>query len=415
VLVSSSVVLDDDREAGDLTVFRGVFDVVDLVHRLCLRPKFGDLADSADSHRRRAQRGLPLLCLIRSPRHSGLLGGLAQRLTSARPSRVPHCLVRLRTEERRHRGADEFSDGSVQQVREILAHAAKRLGSSRNAKGGRIRFRRFGLLDWLMSEDLKDVDVPRRGSELRSKLRERDIVQRFDDAITSAGKQTNLTGWWRFLAVIIRMLPPLLFAVRLTGRVPLVGEQYRWFLRQPHVTPEVPGGFLGFAERLTADPDGWRQEDPTQVARLLTNAFLEDLRRAWRFPWRVGGPRRMTYVALLLDDITADNGGYAVLQLINDVRNEVGRFDPLLLISAGEQVPPDGRDVAETTDGSPRVYFANNATSAYGSWRNALRDARRARTDTAWYLRISVPDLDGSDREDIRQRDDIRQQLDARL
>jgi hypothetical protein len=403
--VSSTVVLDDDRETGDLTVFRGVLDVVRLVDRLCRRPRFGDLADSPDAHSRRAQRGLPLLCLVRSPQHSGLLGGLAKRLTRARPSRVPHCLVRLRT-DRPALARNEFSDVDVHQVREILAHAAERLGSSRNARGGRIRFRRFGLLDWLMSEDLDDVDIPRRAAELRGRLRGRDIVQRFDDTITSAGKQVDLTGWWRFLAGLIRLLPPLLFAVRVTGRVPFVGEQYRWFLRQPHVTPEVPGGFLGFAERLTAGRDGWRQEDAAQVARLLTNAFLEDLRRAWRSPWRMGGPRRMAYVALLLDNVTADNGGYALLQLINDVRNEIGRFDPLLLISAGEQVPPDGRDTG-------RIYFASNAAAGYETWRNALRDARRARTDTAWYLRVSVPDLDGSDRADARERDDIRQQVDG--
>ncbi|WP_239394857.1 hypothetical protein [Frankia sp. CiP3] len=400
--MSSPVVLDEDRETGDLAVFPGVLEIVSLVGRLCRRPRFGDQADALDSRGRRAQRGLPLVCLVRSPRYAGLLGGLARRMAHARPSRVPHCLVRLRTDS----GTGDFSGSDAQKVREILAHAAARLGSSRNATGGRIRFRRFGLLDWLMSQDLGETEATRRDSELWNRLRRRDVVQRFDDAITSAGQQVpDLPGWWRFLAVLFRALPPLLFVLRVSGRLP-VGAQYRWFLRQPHLTPEVPGGFIGFAERLTAGSDGWHQEDPEQVARLLTNAFLEDLRRAWRFSWWRGRPRRMTYTILFLDNITPENGGYALLQLINSVRNEVGHFDPLLLISAGERLPPEGPDLVIE---NRSVYSAPNATSAYDVWRDSLRDLRRARSDTAWYLRFSVSDFEGSD----RQRDDLRQQVDG--
>lgn len=281
----------------------------------------------------------------------------------------------------------------VQQVRTILAQAANQLGSSRNAHGGRIRFRRFGLLDWLMDQDLSDIETARRASELRTRLRRRDIVQWFDDAITSVSGDIPASGWWRPVVSLVRLLPPLLFMVKVTGRVPLIGAQYRWFLRQPNVAPKVPGGFLGFAERLTDGPDGWRQEDPDQVARLLTNAFLEDLRRAWRYPWRVRGPRRMTYAVLLLDDVTEDNGGFTLLRLVNDVRNETGRFDPLLLVSAGTVDPAGGT-----------VYRAGKADSAYVAWQNALRDARRKRTATAWYLTLSVRDkADGDDRDDIRQ------------
>jgi hypothetical protein len=406
VLVST-VVLSGDREAGDLPAFRGVLDVVQLLDRLCRRPRFGDVAGTPGRRERRAQAGLPLVCLIRSPQQDGLVGGLVRRLAEARPSRVPHCHVVLSPVGDSARGSNEFTVDDVQKVREILAYAATVLGSSRNARGGRIRFRRFGLLDWLMSQDLERSHDARRQSELRARLRRRDVVQRFDDAITSAGRDLPaLSGWLRVFATLLRLAPPVLFAVRVTGRLPLAGELYRWFLRQPHVTPEVPGGFLGFAERLTAGRDGWQHEDPIQVARLLTNAFLEDLRRAWRFPWRFGGPRRMTYAVLFLDDITAGNGGYALLQLINDVRNEIGRFDPLLVIGAGRRVPPDGSELTDD-EVDPQIYFASNAESAYRAWRNSLRDARRARTDTAWYLRLSVPDaLEGHERADLRQQVD---------
>jgi hypothetical protein len=141
-------------------------------------------------------------------------------------------------------------------------------------------------------------------------LRERDIKRWFTDVLSNVSGDIPVSGWWRPIVDLVRLLSPLFFMVKVTGRVPLFGARYRWFLRQAHVAPKVPGGFLGFAERLTAGAGGWRQEDPDQVARLLTNAFLEDLRRAWRFPWRFAGPRRMTYAVLLLDDVAADNGGF---------------------------------------------------------------------------------------------------------
>jgi hypothetical protein len=70
------------------------------------------------------------------------------------------------------------------------------------------------------------------------------------------------------------------------------------------------------------------------VARLLVNAFLEDLRRAYLLrPWHLLRRRRMTYPMLLLDNIAVDNGGYLLLRLVNDVRNQVGVFDPLLVVA----------------------------------------------------------------------------------
>ncbi len=377
--MNSSVALIGEGKSRRLPIFPGVDKVVELVDKLCRRPRFGD--DPSDStlgwRGRRAQRGLPMICLVRPAQHAELLGGLAWRLTEANPRRVPHCQLRLH--------GDVSAVGEVQLIREILAHAAQALGSSRNATGGRIRFRRFGLLDWLMSLELDEPDGARRSTRLRAGLRERDITQRFDDAITSVDQAVPVSGWLQWAKRLIRLIPPLLFLLRVTGRAPLIGRQYRWFLRQPHLTPEVPGGFLGFAERLTGDPDGWRQENAVQMTRLLTNAFLEDLRQAWRMPWRLGGPRRTTYTVLLLEDLTADNAGAALLRVINDVRNEVGLFDPLLVIAAGEHTPPDSEHRS--------IPSAEHASEAYKAWLKSLPEARRARTDTAWYLPIRTPDV----------------------
>jgi hypothetical protein len=393
------------RGSADLPVFRGVTDVVELIDRLCRRSRVGDdtsLGDRVDTRgEMRTRRGLPLVCLIRPSPDGRLLGFLARRLDTANRSRVPHCLLRLSpvepdaSEQAEPEPDDQHRD--VRKVRKILAAAANQLGGSRNAQGGRIRFRRFSLLLWLMSQDLTAVDSARRESELRARLRRRDIVQWFDDTITSLSGDIPTSGWWNIPVRLIRLLPPLFFMLRVSGRVPGFGAPYRWFLRQPNVAPGGPGGFLGFAERLTGGTEGWQQEDPEQLARLLTNAFLEDLRRAWRFPWRLSGARRMTYAVLLLGDVTENNGGFTLLRQINDVRNETGRFDPLLLISVGDIEPsrdPDGRP----------AFAATNAEAAYVAWHNDLRDERRARTATAWYLRLSAEDASDDEYDDIEQR-----------
>lgn len=371
-----------DRENGDLPLFAGVAEVVGLVDRLCERPRFGDdpHGDGLALNDRRKQRGLPLVCVV-GPSRAGeprLLPGLAKRLTDAVPRPIPHSLPPIP-----EGSVSAGSDDEVERVRQILTAAAQELGSSRNASGGRIRFRRFGLLAWLMSQELTDPDSARRSAKLRTLLRERDVAKRFDEAVENVGKNVPQTGWLGVATRALRLLPPLLFVLRVSGRVPLIGGVYRWFLRQPYLTPEVPGGFPGFAERLVGGDGGWRRENKTQVARLLTNAFLEDLRRSWRSPWRLRGPRRMTYAALLLDGVTEDNGGSALLRLVNHVRNETSLFDPLLVVSFGEHEPPE--------DGSGDNFTAEYAGEAYTHWLGALPDARRARTARAWYLRIEAP------------------------
>jgi ABC-type branched-subunit amino acid transport system substrate-binding protein len=158
-------------------------------------------------------------------------------------------------------------------------------------------------------------------------------------------------------------------------------------MHQPHLAPEMTNTFARFAGRLI---DGeWQKEAPEQVARLLVNAFLEDLRRAYRLrPWHLFRKRRMTYPVLLLDNITVHNGGYDLLILINLVRNQVGVFDPLLVVSASRTVPPD----AGTIPDRPR-YAAKDAFLAFNAWQNQLLDDRRARRDTTWYLPLQIPDI----------------------
>jgi hypothetical protein len=191
------------------------------------------------------------------------------------------------------------------------------------------------------------------------------------------------------------MLPQFIFLMAITGRVSVLSRRYPWFLRQQYLSPEVTGGFVSFAGRLTQGQ--WVLEDKEQIAKLLISSFLEDLRRAYRWrPWQLWRVRRMTYTTLLLDNITRANFGYTTLRLINEVRNDIGRFDPLLVISASRKVPPD----AGANPGRPH-YDAEYALNGYQEWQDSLFADRRKHGVTAWYLPLRIP---GAPPESERQR-----------
>jgi hypothetical protein len=70
------------------------------------------------------------------------------------------------------------------------------------------------------------------------------------------------------------------------------------------------------------------------------HAFLQDLRRAHaRRPGRLEGWRRTAYPVALIDNATEGSAGYRLMQLVNDVRNETGQSDPLLVVCTSSQVP----------------------------------------------------------------------------
>jgi hypothetical protein len=380
-------------------IFVGMAQLVTLIGQLYQRPRFSDRPrgldrggagwhELPDRSERSGRRGLPMVCLVRPEGHDELLSWLAEELDRAKPDRVPHALIRLNEIQ------DDDPPGvnivllaaeDVEGVQTILHEAANELAKHANGRSGRFHFRLFSLLGWLMDQELSPDTVARERA-LRKKLRKRDISQRWDDALKSVGDATpsNPSGL-RWLLMALRIVPPLLFLVAITGWAPVLSRQYRWFLRQQYLSPEVSGGFVSFAARLTKGQ--WVLEDKEQVARLLISSFLEDLRRAYRWrPWRLWRVRRMTYVTLLLDNITRTNGGYATLRLINEVRNDLGRFDPLLVISASHKVPLD----AGAVPGRPQ-YEAAYTAEAYQHWQNSLFADRRAHDITAWYLPLSIP------------------------
>jgi hypothetical protein len=401
-------------ELAEEPLFAGVTEVVALIRYLYERPGFGDRPrmlelgsgwrELEDRRERSHRRGLPMVCLVRPEGPDELLGALAKRLGTAAPTPVPHAFDRLAEvagSSTFDGKIDPLKHDDVMVVRDRLRTLANKLARSTNAKTGRFRFRLFSLAHWLMDQDLAEDSLGQE-RELLARLRAKDPIARVKNILDDASANLpDAPAGLPWLVAVLRWVPLAVFRGKVTGRLPLLSGPYRWFLRQPNLNPELPGGFVGFAERLTAKQ--WQEEDPEQVARLLTNAFLEDLRRAYRWrPWQLLRRRRTTYVTVLLDNITRANGGYALLRLINDVRNAIGRFDPLLVVSASRKVPPDaGRDSRR-----PK-HDAEHAGAAYQAWQDSLLADRRKHRDNAWYLPLRIPSPPST-----TTRDGLRQKMD---
>ncbi|MFD1150907.1 ABC transporter substrate-binding protein, partial [Saccharothrix hoggarensis] len=278
---------------------------------------------------------------------------------------------------------------TLEAVGSVLVRIARELSAGVNGRYGKHEFRRFELVYWLMNQRLDGAD-PESAATLLTRLRERDLRRRSGDDLLPRevlDTATETAPWW--VRVVVRLVPSFLFRAKLRGLVP--GSEYRWLLRQPYLAPHDPGTFIGFAERLTsalvpgrnAEP----REDTGQLAKLLVNAFLEDVRRTYRRSWwRLRSARRTVYPVVLLDGIRRDNGGYALLKIINDVRNDTGAFDPLVIISGSVKVPPDAETTAER-EPAP----VSQAGHAYEMWTRKLATDSRARRPTAWFLPLKVP------------------------
>lgn len=368
-----------------LTVFDGADQVVELVRALVHRPRFGEAPERVrdqDKWRRRGRTGIPMVCLVRDVHERELLAELGKRLAQARPKSVPHARYTYGSRatdwpESGDRALKPAHASDVEPIREVLSDLAADLA----AKDSVLRFPRFRLVRWLTEQSLRDT-ITEPDVELLRRLRERDLARRRSFATDSADDLKNIVPSWARLA--LRLIPPVWFRAKISG----LGVEYRWLLRQPYLAPRDPGTFVGFAERLTSDKRA--REDPEQLLRLLVNSFLADLRHAYlRRPWRPGAARRTNYVVILLDGVSRANGGYRLLKLINDVRNDTGAFDPVLFVSGSEKVPPFA--VKSDERGTPAVPSARNSLQAYRKWSERFITASRARTPTAWYLPIRVP------------------------
>ncbi|APU20072.1 hypothetical protein [Actinoalloteichus sp. GBA129-24] len=379
------------RPGTAMPAFEGAPQVLKLLRKLVTRPLLGEVPVD-----QRGRRGIPMLCLSRGEEQAELLTALADQLKNATPRRVPHARHSFTAE------ADDSAD-QTELILVALRDLAVQLSTGANTKYGRMRFSRFHLVDWLLRQEFSEADDVDLRARLSLRSRRRDRLSRDGEPAAEA-----FDSRW---AVLLRAVGAIRFAVRLRGRIPGVGNEYRWLLRQPYLAPQDPGTFIGFAERLTRNLNVY--EDQGQLQRLIVNAFLEDVRAAHRpFPRFLRAFRRTTYTVLLLDRITPANGGNRLLRLINDVRNDIGAFDPLVVVSGSTVIPPDPAELGAADDeGQTRALEtrpAVEAEDAYEHWLTLFAHYSRTRHHTAWYLPLEVPPPPDEPQRHRRQLDGIR-------
>jgi len=339
-------------KSGMVRLPAGGSEFIALLTRLLRRPRRGD-------------RRLPLIWLVRSAATTDLIGLLGRAAARGHRRRVPHAVL-------------DASSAPCGDVASVLREAHRQL--SLEAFGTeRLRFRHYLLADWLMHQSLViDMDTDNSRAALVRRLRDRRGSRPGAEAPVATEDAVG-TVYQFVLWLTRRAIPSIVFRAAISGRVPLLGRHYRWFMRQQYLAPRQSVSFLGFAERLTA---GWRDgEQPEQVNKLLIHAFLEDLRCAYgRSLWQGAAWRRTAYPMLLVDNVTPQNAGHTLIRLINDVRNETGRNDPLLVVAAGDASPPE----------LPQARPLQDSDESYEEWADVLPEARRLRRPAAWFMVLEL-------------------------
>ncbi|HVK26678.1 MAG TPA: hypothetical protein VM677_35470 [Actinokineospora sp.] len=363
-------------------VFPGVDALLTLVRGVVRRPRLFERDRDLEV---RGDLPLPLVCLITDPGADGFLDRLDQALEAKLP-KVPHVLVDVAK-------PGEHADA----VLPLLHVLHKKL---RDQQLGRDPLKRFDHYE--LAHHLTRVELPARQGKreepvetvLRTWSSRSPVSGALADVAEQAGERAKLA------------MALATFGGRLVGlywgpdRVPGLGRERRWFMSQPYMVPRHSQDFFGFAARLTRDRRDF--ENPEQVRKLLVHAFLEDLRVAYRRT-RLGllprrrGLRRTAYVTALLDNVDAP-GGWELLRLINEVRNETGELDPLLIITTSREQP-----TALTRPPAPNK--PNGAKGAFTAWKDRLPRRRQLLAEDARYLFVTLPatvppevELDSADR-----------------
>ncbi len=368
--------------------FTGVHELLSMIRSLIERRRF--LSGTPDTEVR-GDHPLPLVCLLREEGANDFLPALHRALGGHDAPQVPHAYLDAAAVDDHVLDRWANTDRQTLPLLPLLDELSAALGADRF--GGRpLRFGLYGLADWLTAQRLS----PEQGGheqEIADLLRRRSGRVRESDAAA-------LTGAFAAAPTSVGTVGSMLYLLvaagrrlglrRLGRRVPGLGREARWFMRrQPYMVPRHSTSFAGFAERLTEGRRG--SENPEQVRKLLVHAFLEDLRRVYRrrhrhlLPKRSGW-RRTAYTTVLLDNVTEENGGWELLRLINEVRNETGELDPLLVVAAAPRRPssPEAEESAEPHP--PR-----EAHRALEHWLNTLPGRRQRLVENARYLWIGLP------------------------
>ncbi|MEU0884358.1 hypothetical protein ABZ345_37690 [Lentzea sp. NPDC005914] len=362
-------------------------DLLQVVRELSERPRWRWRKEDRDDLR--GEQALPLLCLIGSSDATEAVADALQARLRPDPAKVRHTPRRLVPS-----AAVDADDGVVDPAQgrpllPLLNLLVTRLGTDRYGAGREIPFHTFRLVDWLTRHQASTLDRDQQ-MPFRGKLLEwysppanegEDVVGPALAAVTT-DKTLALT---RLVPGTARMLGRWLWVHGLRGGEP------RWMMRQPYMVPAHSAGFLRFARRLTVD--NREHENLRQVKLLLVHAFLRDLRLFYGTrTWWLRRWRRTGYVTVVLRGITELNGGWELLRLINDVRNQTGAHDPLLVVATatGE---PEGLSL--------RVEPVSAIKSTVASWKRQLPWKRQQFEPTARFVALRlerppvVPDMVG--------------------
>ncbi|MFI9505221.1 ABC transporter substrate-binding protein [Nocardia sp. NPDC052566] len=280
----------------------------------------------------------------------------------------------------------------------ILEKLSTALSSDDTAMGP-IRFPRYRTADWITRQHVMETQSDIAAAELRRRLPRLLRRASYGEHVGSMGGFLGDTVT-KLLIAVLSLWPVLRLWLWVGGVVPGLSRETRWFMHQRYLAPELSDSFLGFATRLT-DPHRER-ENSEQVAKLLVHAFLADLRDAYRRRiWKPSSWRRTAYPVALLDNVEADGPGANLLRWINEIRNETGVFDPLVVF-ARLNYPPYGEQqheldtlVAHTE--RPPLHEPHGEPERPANpdpllqWQYDITDMRRNRWAYAWLLLMRLP------------------------
>ncbi|ONI86600.1 hypothetical protein ALI22I_23420 [Saccharothrix sp. ALI-22-I] len=317
--------------------FQGLHALLDVIRDLVDRPRWSWRRPKEGEYR--GDRPLPILSLVGTA-PGDVSRSLATRLNQPERDKVAHVIV----------NAADPSPGAAGALLPLLDVVHQLLEWDNKGAGGRLRFQHYRLASWLTRQTIEPVDG--RDARAASLAMLRTWYKKDRPRAMTGDDGDGGLPWWARLLVAVG--GPLAFWLW-THRWPIVGQVPRWFMRQPFMVPLHSTTFVGFAERLTIGRRG--TEDPEQIKKVLVHAFLRDLRLAYRpRGLRPRRWRRTAYVVLVLDDVT--DAGWELLRLVNDVRNEKGDLDPLLVVARSDAPPswqsphrmPPVRDVQSVVD-----------------------------------------------------------------
>ncbi|MBO0883519.1 MAG: hypothetical protein J2P17_24930, partial [Mycobacterium sp.] len=331
----------------------------------------------------------PILWLaVGPPADHTLANRTAEWLAGPRQRAVPRALVKKLDQTPDtldpERVADPTGDQDPQSCLQILQELHERLSADGFGMGP-IAFPRYHVADWLTRQRLNSQGDGAR--ELLKRFPQLLQITHSDAGwiVALANVLVGLLG--RGALIVQRLLPFVRVWFWESGRVPGLYRVSRWCMRQPYLAPGLSGRFVGFAVRLTAPSR--RHEDETQVAKFLVHAFLADLAEAYnRRWWRLSSWRRTAYPVVVLDGVIRGGHAARLIRWINDIRNETGKFDPLVVIAV---------EYRAGTRPRPHAFSDQLATGSdddpLQKWRSDIETRRLSRDSTAWDLRIRLPNV----------------------